>query len=88
MYCLQHVRPYCIGYIQAGDDGERLYILYNHVIQMHVNVLKTIYRHVFYCSTAQCSLAQSGYGMATIYTQAIVSVNRLKSLKSRFDTIA
>ena len=34
----------------------------------------TIYRHVFHCSTAhQCSLVQSGYGMATIYTQAIVS---------------
>ena len=38
----------------------------------------TIYRHVFRCSTAhQCSLVQSGYGMATIYTQAIVSDNRL-----------
>ena len=33
----------------------------------------TIYRHVFRCSTAhQCSLVQSGYGMAIIYTQAIV----------------
>ena len=30
------------------------------------------------CSTAhQCSLVQSGYGMATIYTQVIVSDNRL-----------
>ena len=38
----------------------------------------TIYRHVFRCSTAhQCSLVQSGYGMATIYIQAIVSDNRL-----------
>ena len=25
----------------------------------------------------QCSLVQSGYGMATIYTEAIVSDNRL-----------
>ena len=31
---------------------------------------------MFRCSTAhQCSLVQSGYGMATIYTQAIVSDN-------------
>ena len=37
----------------------------------------TIYRHMFCCSTAhQCSLVQSGYGMPTIYTQAIVSDNR------------
>ena len=33
-------------------------------------IVHTIYRHVFRCSTAhQCSLVQSGYGMATIYTQ-------------------
>ena len=38
----------------------------------------TIYRHVFRCSTAhQCSLVQSGYGTATIYTQVIVSDNPL-----------
>ena len=44
-------------------------------IYIHIYI---IYRHVFRCSTAhQCSLVQSGYVMATIYTQAIVSDNRL-----------
>ena len=46
-----------------------------------------IYRHVFRCSTAhQCSLVQSGYGMATIYTQAIVSDNRLYIYNIYFNT--
>ena len=52
-------------------------------MNIHCSLMKgkrcnTIYRHVFHCSTAhQCSLVQSGYGMATIYTQASVSDNRL-----------
>ena len=50
--------------------------VYIHLVRIYI--YSTIYRHVFSCSTAhQCSLVQSGYGMATIYTQVIVSGNRL-----------
>ena len=49
-----------------GSDKESTYIY------------STIYRLVFRCSTAhQCSLVQSGYDTATIYTQVIVSDNPL-----------
>ena len=52
--------------------------IYIQYIYIYIYIYSTIYRHVFRCSTAhQCSLVQSGYGMATIYTQAIVSDNRL-----------
>ena len=45
---------------------------------VYIYIYIYIYRHVFRCSTAhQCSLVQSGYGTATIYTQAIVSDNCL-----------
>ena len=53
--------------------------IYNNIYRyIYIYIYSTIYRHVFRCSTAhQCSLVQSGYGMATIYTQVIVSDNRL-----------
>ena len=51
--------------------------MYIYYIYIYIYIY-IIYRHVFRCPTAhQCSLVQPGYGMATIYTQAIVSDNRL-----------
>ena len=72
--------PECSNYQNYKGSGHCI-IAKGHPHQLH-RVLNntevkerntTIYRHVFRCSTAhQCSLAQSGYGMATIYTQVYI----------------
>ena len=64
------------GGVELGREKERGWD--TEVLGIYIYIYSsTIYRHVFRCSTAhQCSLVQSGYGMATIYTQVIVSDNR------------
>ena len=47
-------------------------------IYIYIYIYMRVVQSTDTCSTAhQCSLVQSGYGMATIYTQVIVSDNRL-----------
>ena len=43
---------------------------------IYIYIYSTIYRHVFRCSANQCSLVQSGYGMAVTTACGTIAVMR------------